>query len=192
MGLARRAIIAASQSVWLREHVMRWKFVRRASKRFLPGESAEDALAAAKELAAVGIGAMLSRVGENIKDAAEANAVTEHYIGVLGAMRAAGLPGSLSIKPTQLGLDLDAEICYGNLVRILEAGEGDCAGRGATCCAPTRAFHIRWRFGEEWHYLDRYGIERVHGADAGAFSPRANFVFKCWRLLAGISAAHAE
>jgi proline dehydrogenase len=121
MSLSRRAIVAASQSVWLREHAMRWKFVRRASKRFLPGESAEDALAAASELATLGISAMPSRVGENITDVAEANAVAEHYVGVLAQMRAANLPSSLSIKPTQLGLDLDAEICYRNLVRILDA-----------------------------------------------------------------------
>ena len=119
MALSRRAIIAASQSVWLREHAMRWEFVRRASKRFLPGERAEDAFAAASELAALGISAMPSRVGENITDAAEANAVAEHYVGVLAQMRAANLPASLSIKPTQLGLDLDAEICYRNLIRIL-------------------------------------------------------------------------
>ena len=121
MSLSRRAIVAASQSVWLRERAMRWNFVRRASKRFLPGERAEDALAAAQELAALGIGAMPSRVGENITDVAEANAVAEHYVGVLTQMRAANLPASLSIKPTQLGLDLDAEICYRNLIRILDA-----------------------------------------------------------------------
>ncbi len=137
MGLARRAIIAASQSVWLREHAMRWKFVRRASKRFLPGESAEDALAAASELAALGIGGMLSRVGENITEAAEANAVAEHYIGVLATMRAANLPGSLSIKPTQLGLDLDAELCYRNLARILDAASAT-APEGAQQAAPLR------------------------------------------------------
>lgn len=121
MSLSRRAIAAAAQSVWLREHAMRWRFVRRASKRFLPGERAEDALAAAIELAALGIGAMPSRVGENITVATEATAVADHYVGVLAQVRAANLPGSLSIKPTQLGLDLDAEICYQNLVRILDA-----------------------------------------------------------------------
>ena len=121
MSLSRRAIVAASQSVWLREHAMRWRFVRRASKRFLPGERADDALAAARELAAIGISAMPSRVGENITVASEANAVAEHYVGVLAQMRASNLPGSLSIKPTQLGLDLDAELCYRNLMRIMEA-----------------------------------------------------------------------
>jgi proline dehydrogenase len=123
LGLARNALIAASQSRWLREHAMRWRFVRHASRRFLPGERHEDALAAARELAAIGVGAMLSRLGENVTEAAEAEAVAEHYVAVLAAMQAAGLPGSLSVKPTQLGLDLDAENCYRNLERILVAAE---------------------------------------------------------------------
>ena len=132
MSLSRRAIVAAAQSVWLREHAMRWRFVRRASKRFLPGERAEDALAAAQELAAMGISAMPSRVGENITVAAEANAVAEHYVGVLAQMRAANLPGSLSIKPTQLGLDLDAELCYQNLIRILDATKFNSPSRASS------------------------------------------------------------
>jgi len=123
MSLSKRAIVAAAQSVWLREHAMRWRFVRRASKRFLPGERIEDALIAAQELAASGISAMPSRVGENITAEVEANSVADHYVAVLSQMHAANLPGSLSIKPTQLGLDLDAELCYRNLVRILEAAK---------------------------------------------------------------------
>ncbi len=146
MSLSRRAIVAASQSVWLREHAMRWRFVRRASKRFLPGERAEDALAAASELAALGISAMPSRVGENITVASEANAVAEHYVGVLAQMRAANLPGSLSIKPTQLGLDLDAELCYRNLMRILEAA--------ARFALPTKS-GIIWIDMESSAYVDR-------------------------------------
>jgi proline dehydrogenase len=137
MSLSKRAIVAAAQSVWLREHATRWKFVRRASKRFLPGERIEDALAAARELATLGIGAMPSRVGENITIAVEANAVAEHYVGVLAQMRAANLPASLSIKPTQLGLDLDAELCHNNLVRILDAANLDATSR-APQAAPLR------------------------------------------------------
>ncbi|HUK31186.1 MAG TPA: proline dehydrogenase family protein [Candidatus Acidoferrum sp.] len=123
MGLARNALIAASQSRWLREHAMRWRFVRRASRRFLPGERYEDALAAASELAELGITSMLSRVGENITNAAEAEAVTDHYITVIGAMWAAGLEPSLSVKPTQLGLDFDAGLCERNLDRIFKAAQ---------------------------------------------------------------------
>jgi proline dehydrogenase len=161
MALARRAIIAASQSVWLREHAMRWKFVRRASKRFLPGESFEDALAAARELAALGINAMPSRVGENITVAAEANAVADHYVRVLAEMRVANLPGSLSIKPTQLGLDLDAELCYRNLMRILEASARFDSPSRAQQAAPLRSQPsttipgIIWIDMESSAYVDR-------------------------------------
>jgi proline dehydrogenase len=123
MGLARNALIAASQSRWLREHAMRWRFVRRASRRFLPGERYEDALAAAQELAPLDISSMLSRVGENITQASEAEAVAEHYATVIGAMHAAGLQPSLSVKLTQLGLDLDAGLCERNLDRIIEAAQ---------------------------------------------------------------------
>jgi proline dehydrogenase len=137
MGLARNALIAASQSRWLREHAMRWRFVRHASRRFLPGERHEDALAAARELAAIGVGATLSRLGENVTEAAEAKAVAGHYVTVLGAMQTMGLPPSLSVKPTQLGLDLDAELCYRNLERILVAAENSEPSR-AQQAAPLR------------------------------------------------------
>src|SRR5579863_10239744 len=146
MSLSKRAIVAASQSRWLRDHAPRWRFVRRASKRFLPGERIEDALAAASELAALGISAMPSRVGENITVASEANSVAEHYVGVLAEMRVANLPGSLSIKPTQIGLDLDAELCYRNLMRIMEAS--------ARFALPTKS-GIIWIDMESSAYTDR-------------------------------------
>jgi proline dehydrogenase len=145
MGLARNALIAASQSRWLREHAMRWGFVRHASRRFLSGERHEDALAGARELAAIGISSTLSRLGENVTDAAEAEAVAEHYVTVLAAMQAEGLPGSLSVKPTQLGIDLDAELCERNLERILDASEK----------APNGERGIIWIDMESSAYVDR-------------------------------------
>jgi proline dehydrogenase len=123
MSFARNLLIQASQSQWLRERAARWRFVRRASSRFLPGEQIEDALAAAEELRKLGIRAMPSRLGENVNEPAEARSVAEHYVAVLALMREQGLPGSLSVKLTQLGLDLDRELCYRNLTRILDAAD---------------------------------------------------------------------
>jgi proline dehydrogenase len=158
MGLARNALIAASQSRWLREHAMRWRFVRSASRRFLPGERHEDALAAASELGAIGITSMLSRLGENVTNAEEANSVAEHYVTVIAAMRAAGLPPSLSVKPTQLGLDLDSELCERNLERILDAAENPNLNR-AQQAAPLRSQNdlrgIIWIDMEQSSYVDR-------------------------------------
>ena len=120
MGLMRRSLLMASQSAWLRENAPRYGFMRRTVKRFMPGESVEDALAAAQALAATGIGSVLTHLGENITDGAEAQEVTKHYLDVLDKIRSAGLPAEVSVKLTQLGLDLDKEFCFANLEKLIE------------------------------------------------------------------------
>ena len=119
MGLMRSALLMASQNSWLREKAPRYKFIRRSVERFLPGESLDDALAAARRLADARIGTLLTHLGENVTDPAEAEGVTNHYLEVLGRIRTAGLPSEISVKLTQLGLDLDAGICYGNLAKLI-------------------------------------------------------------------------
>jgi proline dehydrogenase len=116
----RRSLLKASQSQWLREHAPRYGFMRRTVTRFMPGENVEDALAAAQTLASNGIGAVLTHLGENITDRAEAQEVTKHYQDVLDRIRAANLPAEVSVKLTQLGLDLENEFCYSNLVALIE------------------------------------------------------------------------
>jgi proline dehydrogenase len=116
----RRSLLKASQSQWLREHAPRYGFMRRTVTRFMPGENVEDALAAAQTLASNGIGTVLTHLGENITDRAEAQEVTKHYLDVLDRIRAANLPAEVSVKLTQLGLDLDNEFCYSNLVALIE------------------------------------------------------------------------
>jgi len=94
--------------------------MRRAVTRFMPGESAEDALAAAAELRKKSIGSILTHLGENVSDPAEAERVTQHYLEVLDRIAAMNLDAELSVKLTQLGLDLDHELCYSNLERIIQ------------------------------------------------------------------------
>jgi proline dehydrogenase len=119
MGIMRSALLMASQKSWLREKAPRYKFIRRSVERFLPGESVDDALAAARRLADARIDTLLTHLGENVTDPAEAEAVTKHYLEVLDRIRAAGLPSEISVKLTQLGLDLDAGLCYANLARLI-------------------------------------------------------------------------
>lgn len=121
----RSLLLAGSQSVWLREHATRYKFVRRAVSRFMPGETGDDALAAASRLKRQNLGTVFTYLGENVTDPAEAQRVTEHYLGVLDRIRSLGLGTEISVKLTQLGLDLDPELCYSNLVKLIEhAGAG--------------------------------------------------------------------
>ena len=118
MSVIRSLLLAGSENAWLREHATRSAVVRRSVNRFMPGERIDDALAAAQTLHASGIGTILTHLGENVRDAREADAVTLHYLEVLDRIRDAGLDAQISVKPTQLGLDLGTDLCRRHLVRL--------------------------------------------------------------------------
>ena len=123
MGLMRNMLLWGSQQAWLRDSAMRRPFVRRSVSRFMPGERLEDALGAAQALQAQGIATILTRLGENLTDPAEADEVTRHYLEALEAIHAAGLDTQISLKLTQLGLDFDAERCQANLLSLLQRAD---------------------------------------------------------------------
>jgi proline dehydrogenase len=125
MGLLRRGILMASQSPWMREHAPHYGFMRRTVARFMPGEEVQDALAAARTLASSGVQSVLTHLGENITDRDEAGHVTQHYIDVTNRIQTTRLPTEISVKLTQLGLDLDTEFCYGNLAALIENTPSD-------------------------------------------------------------------
>ena len=109
-----------STNAWLRERATRTAFIRRSVSTFMPGERLEDAMAAAADEQRRGIGTILTKLGENLTRVEEAEEVTRHYLDVLDKVKAAGLRAQISVKPTQLGLDLDKEICFNNLQRLVD------------------------------------------------------------------------
>ena len=115
MGVMRSALLAASESRWLRQQAPRMGFVKKAVRRFMPGERIEDALAAAAELRREGITAVVTKLGENVSEMREADAVAAHYVDVLAKIEASGLDCLISVKLTQLGLDVDRERCYAHV-----------------------------------------------------------------------------
>jgi proline dehydrogenase len=121
----RSLLLAAAQNQWLRDHATHYRFVRSTVSRFMPGENFEDALKAAQALATKQIGTVFTHLGENIKDRAEAQQVTEHYIEVLDQIRNSGMKAEISVKLTQLGLDLPTDLCFDNLKTIIERAEKD-------------------------------------------------------------------
>ena len=116
----RKVLLAMSTSTFLREQATRRSFVRKSVSAFMPGEKVEDALAAAATLKPQKINTILTRLGEGVTKLDEAERVTQHYLDVLDKVKAAGLDAQISVKPTQLGLDLDAAQCQQNLDRICE------------------------------------------------------------------------
>jgi proline dehydrogenase len=114
----RRVFLWAARNPWLRDRLPRMRFMRRAVRRFMPGETMESALDAAAPLQAAGIGTMYTKLGENLESLDEADAVTDHYVAVLDAIKARGLAGEISVKPTQLGLDLDEDRALAHVTRL--------------------------------------------------------------------------
>ena len=120
MSVMRSVLLAISENRWMRERGPRLWFVRRAARKFMPGEAFDDMLRAADALRPLDIDAVFTRLGENVSDAAEASAVTRHYLEVLEAIAAKGIRCEPSIKLTQLGLDLGTEQAYANLRALAE------------------------------------------------------------------------
>ena len=120
MALMRSMLLAASQNVWLREHAVNYPFVRRSVSRFMPGETLQAALAAAQALRLKNLGSIFTHLGENVRDRDEARKVTEHYLEVLDRIHQLSLPTEVSVKLTQLGLDLSPEFCCDNLLQIIQ------------------------------------------------------------------------
>ncbi|HYH92844.1 MAG TPA: proline dehydrogenase family protein [Candidatus Saccharimonadales bacterium] len=116
----RRVFLWAARNAWLKSHLPTLPFMQRAVRRFMPGETLEAALAAAAPLQAAGIGTMYTRLGENLESLAAADEVAAHYIEVLDRIKAAGLAGEISVKPTQLGLDHDEDRALAHLVALAE------------------------------------------------------------------------
>jgi proline dehydrogenase len=119
----RHMLLAASTNAWLRDRATKTGFVRRSVSRFMPGEQIDDALRAAAELKPQGITSILTKLGENLTRVDEAEQVTLHYLDVLDRIAVSGLDAQISVKPTQLGLDLDRALCERNLDRLIARAE---------------------------------------------------------------------
>jgi len=111
----RSTLLWMGRNPWMREHLPSLPFARKAVRRFMPGEGVDDAIAAADRLDKEGFGVLFTHLGENITELAEANAVAAHYHDVLDRSRERALAGArpieISVKPTQLGLDVDQDVC---------------------------------------------------------------------------------
>jgi len=116
----RRLLLWMARSRWLRDHIPRLWFARRAVRRFMPGEAPESALEAGTRFKAEGIASEFTRLGENVTTVEEGNAVVEHYLGLLDDIRQRGLDGEVSVKLTQLGYDLDVDRTLAHTARLAE------------------------------------------------------------------------
>ena len=120
MNLSRNLLLWASQNAFLRDTLPTYGFVKRAVRRFMPGEDVESALIGAEAMRSRGIPTIFTRLGENVTSEAEADAVRDHYLDVLDKVKARGLDTHISTKLTQLGLDLDPDLAFRNMLAITQ------------------------------------------------------------------------
>ncbi|MGQ9491530.1 MAG: proline dehydrogenase family protein [Anaerolineae bacterium] len=119
MPILRTVLIALSRNKQLQDLIVRFPVSRRMARRFVAGETLEDALTAVKNLNAQGMCATLDHLGENVTNREEALAAADEYLTALKALFAAQVDCNVSVKLTQMGLDLGDDFCYDNVVRIV-------------------------------------------------------------------------
>jgi len=114
----RRVLLWMSRNGWLRRNLPRLWITRRAVRKFMPGESVDDALKASQKFLGQGMGVIFTRLGETLANDADADAVAEHYAKLIDTIAERDADGELSVKPTQLGLDFGMDGCLENMAML--------------------------------------------------------------------------
>jgi proline dehydrogenase len=119
----RKAILLAATSGVVRRAVDRFG-MRLGAARFVAGETLDDCVSVLRRLNQQGLHANTTILGENVVERAQAKAVAAAYEEVLRRIAAEELRVNVALKLTQLGLELDEELAYGNVERVVEAAAG--------------------------------------------------------------------
>ena len=117
MGIARNVLLWASRNRWIENQFRQRQFAKKAVSRFMPGEDANSALAESKRLNDRGITTVLTYLGENVASIDDARAARRQYEELLDKTHTLQIDSHISVKLTQLGLDVDV----GETARNLEA-----------------------------------------------------------------------
>ena len=119
----RALLLFLSRREGLRDFLLRFQFFRKTATRFVAGDTLSDALRAAAAANQRGIRGTLDLLGENVDSLETALSAKREIWEALDHLNQESLDCSVSVKLTQLGLDLDPEFCFQNLREILERAE---------------------------------------------------------------------
>jgi proline dehydrogenase len=127
--LSRAAFSTLANSIVLKTLASRYGMRRQHSfaRRFIAGETMDEAIACARKLERQGLMITLDHLGERVGSRQAATDATRDYIEVIKAAAAAGISRNVSVKLTQLGLDIDRATAIDNIRRVLDvAQQSDC------------------------------------------------------------------
>ena len=120
MAVLRGVFIALSESPRAQQFVLRNRLARRASRRFVAGETLVEGLAVVREVTGAGLHASLNYLGEKTASPKEAEAAARMYIAILDAIHAGHLDCNLSVKLSQLGIAIEETLAETLLRRVLD------------------------------------------------------------------------
>ena len=118
--MLRDTLLYLAQSHRLRDFVIHNRATRGVSRRFVAGETLDEALEVTRALNSRNMHVSLDHLGENISDTREATSAAQDFLSALDRIKLAGLDANISIKLTALGLDISQELCEQDVTRILE------------------------------------------------------------------------
>jgi proline dehydrogenase len=121
--LMRNSLLWLAGNSTLRRQVMRSRLSRPLARRFVAGETAEQAFAAVAQLNSQGALVTLDYLGENVTSAEEASETRQMYVNLLDEIGRRGLNCNVSLKLTALGLDISRPVCEANLRAILDTAQ---------------------------------------------------------------------
>src|SRR5262245_4254577 len=121
--ISRAALLYLSQKTELKDFFSKLPGFGQVTRRFIAGENIDDAIAAILDLNRAGMTATFDHLGESTTSRAEAESDVREYLRVLDRIEDAGVNSNVSVKLTQLGLDIDEDYCLRNARRIVEAAK---------------------------------------------------------------------
>jgi proline dehydrogenase len=118
--MLQQTFLTLSRAGWAQNAITRVPLSRQMARRFVAGETIDDAIAAIKTLNAAGIRATLDFLGESVSTKAEAEQAAGQYLVSLDQIHAHHLVSNVSLKLTQFGLDIDQDFCTANVRRVVQ------------------------------------------------------------------------
>jgi len=119
--MMRDAFLYLSRNQEVRDTIMRFGVSRRAARRFVAGETPDDAIHAIRQANAQGLVATLDHLGENVTNEAQARQAANDYVHILDRIAESGVRSNVSVKLTQLGMDIGRDVVMANLRLVLDA-----------------------------------------------------------------------
>jgi proline dehydrogenase len=119
MPILRDTFLALSTNPIAHKAVVRFPLSRRVTRRFVAGETLDDAVRAVKKLNSEGLLATLDHLGESVVNADDARRAKDDYLVALDAIQQHHLQSHVSVKLTHMGLDIDPALCLDNMRQIV-------------------------------------------------------------------------